>query len=422
MNDMRNTPQSINRGARQHFDIPLTLMAFALAAYGVLAITAASYQYSDTPAIMDTFLSRVTNSRYGARQGLFLLVSPLAIVGMVAINYRFFQKFSGALYVAGLALLGLVLVIGSTTSGVTGWFTMFSDYMLQPSEFVKISVILHLAKFFARKDNPVSNVQEFVTMGIIMGIPLLLIFAQGELGTVIVFLAFYLAMMLISGMRIKIIVALLGIGIVAMIPVVLILSTSGSYRYDRLISFFDPSQASSDAIYQARNSQIAISNGGVNGTGLFVDGTYTALNYVPQNHTDFIFATIGETLGFVGCMIAVVLYALMTFRMWTLALNTHDKFARLVIVGVTMMIFFHIFYNIAMTIGLMPVMGIPLPFLSYGGSNLIANMAAIGLVLNITLHKPQTRMGPVDQALTGGGVRLSKKAKENKTKRRRRIG
>ncbi len=386
----------VKRKARQHFDWPLTIVAYLLAAYGVLAITVATYSYTGETLLVDTLLSRITNSTYGARQALFLIVSPLAIIGMVALNYRFFQKFSGALYLLSLLLLLMVLAIGQTTSGVTGWFDLFSGYMLQPSEFAKIAVILHLAKFFARKDNPVTTLREFVTMGVIMIIPVALILVQGELGTVMVFLVFYLTMMFMSGMRLRIIGALLGGGVTLLIPIVLIMRDSGSYRYQRLLSFFNPAEASPDAIYQAANSQIAIGNGGLRGVGLFKNGTYSALNYVPQDHTDFIFSSIGETMGFVGCAIVLVLYLYLIYRMLSLAMNTGDKFAMLVIIGIFSMMFFHIFYNVGMTIGIMPVMGIPLPFLSYGGSNLIMNMASIGLVLNITLRKPQPKARQIE--------------------------
>lgn len=400
----------INRRARQHFDIPLLLITFALAAFGVLAVTAATYTYSEESLLVDTLLARITSSHYGARQGLFFLISPLVIAGVMAISYRFFQKFSFILYGASLLLLVMVLVLGSTTSGVTGWFDLFSGYMLQPSEFAKLGVILHLAKFFARKENPVSTMREFIAMGIVMIPPVVLIFVQGELGTVVVFIAIYLGMMLVSGMRLRIIAGLLGGSVVALIPIVLLLRDSGSYRYVRLIAFFDPSQATADAIYQARNSQIAIGNGGLRGLGLFTNGTYTALDYVPQNYTDFIFSAIGETMGFIGCLAVIILFALLLLRLLSLAMNTYDKFARLVIIGIMVMLFFHVFYNIGMTIGITPVMGIPLPFLSYGGSNLIANMIGIGLVLNITLRKPQPRATAVDDALTGG-VQIGKKKK-----------
>lgn len=387
-----NTTGAISRKARQHIDMPLILVSILLGCFGVVAITGATYKYgSETTAVVN-WLSRITSSYYGGRQALFMIVSPLAIAGMASVSYRFFQKFSFALYLMSLGVLGMVLVMGSTTSGVTGWFDLFSGYMLQPSEFAKIATILHLAKFFARKENPVTTMREFIQMAVIMLLPVGLIFAQGELGTVMVFIVFYLGLMFMSGMHLGIIAGLLGGGALALVPVVYVMSQSGSsYRYDRLLSFFDPSKATADAIYQARNSQIAIGNGGLHGTGLFTDGTYTALSYVPQNHTDFIFASIGETMGFVGGMVVFALFLYLLYRLLTLAYHTQDKYARLVIVGVFAMMFFHIFYNIGMTIGVTPVMGIPLPFLSYGGSNLIANMASIGLVVNITLRKPMPR-------------------------------
>lgn len=401
---MTGTTTVVNRRARQHFDFPLLIITYALAVFGVFAITVATYKYTGDTLAVDTILARITSSYYGKRQGLFLLVSPIAILGMMAIPYQFFQRFSGILYLGSLGFLAMVLVMGATTSGVTGWFSLFSGYMLQPSEFAKLASILHMAKFFARKENPVENMRDFVTMMVLLGAPLLLIFAQGELGTVMVFIAIYGAMMIMSGISLKLIGGMVLAGVTALVPVIIYWRATGSYRYDRLLGFFNPEMASSDSVYQATNSKTAIGNGGLRGVGLFKDGTYSALDYVPQDHTDFIFSSIGETMGFIGCTIVMLLYLLMIFRLLTLALNTYDKFARLVIVGFMMMIFFHAFYNIGMTIGIMPVMGIPLPFLSYGGSNLIANMGGVGLVLNITLRKPQMRMSAIDQSAMMGNM------------------
>ena len=406
---MTGTTTVVNRRARQHFDFPLLIITYALAIFGVFAITVATYKYTGETLAVDTLLARITSSYYGKRQGLFLLVSPIAILGMMAIPYQFFQRFSGVLYLGSLGFLAMVLAMGATTSGVTGWFSLFSGYMLQPSEFAKLAAILHMAKFFARKENPVENLRDFITMMVLMGAPLLLIFAQGELGTVMVFIAIYGAMMIMSGISFKLIGGMVLAGVTALVPVVIYWRATGSYRYDRLLGFFNPEMASSDSVYQATNSKTAIGNGGLRGVGLFKDGTYSSLDYVPQDHTDFIFSSIGETMGFIGCAVVMILYLLMIFRLLTLALNTYDKFARLVIVGFMMMVFFHAFYNIGMTIGIMPVMGIPLPFLSYGGSNLIANMGGVGLVLNITLRKPQMRMSTIDQAVMMGNLPRKKK-------------
>ncbi|MCL1795306.1 MAG: rod shape-determining protein RodA [Clostridia bacterium] len=405
-----NTASILSRKERQHIDIPLILVTLAMATFGVVAVTAATYSYTTAQLPVDNWFARVTSSYYGSRQGLFLLVSPFAIAGMAAVDYRVFQKFSLTIYVASVLLLLLVLAIGVTTSGVTGWFMLFTTYMIQPSEFAKIGIILHLAWFFSRKDNPVSTFRDFMRMAGIMGLPLLMIFAQGELGTVIVFLVIYIAMMLFSGMKLRIIGGLVLFGVAVLIPVVVLMRESGSYRYERLLSFFDPSMASSDAIYQARNSQIAIGNGGLNGTGMFTNGNYTALKFVPANQTDFIFSTIGETTGFTGSMIIIGFYLYMFYRMLALAMHTHDKFGRLVIIGVFAKIFFHTYYNIGMTVGVTPVMGIPLPFLSYGGSNLIANMAGIGLIINITYRKPIQRSGEIG-AGPGDSLRVLGKRK-----------
>lgn len=406
---MTVSPIVINRRARQHFDLPLVIITYLLAIFGVFAITVATYKYTGETLAVDTILARITSSYYGKRQGMFLLISPIVVAVMVAVPYQALQKFSWLAYLFSLVILVMVLVMGATTSGVTGWFSLFSGYMLQPSEFAKLAAILHVANFFSRKENPVQNVRDFLAMMIIMGLPLLLIFAQGEMGTVMVFIAIYGGMMIMSGVRLRLILGIIGAGCSALFPIILYWKASGSYRYDRLLGYFDPEMASSDSVYQATNSKTAIGNGGLHGVGLFKDGTYSALDYVPQDHTDFIFSSIGETMGFIGCSIVMILYLLMIFRLLSLAINTYDKFARLVIVGFMMMVFFHAAYNIGMTIGVTPVMGIPLPFLSYGGSNLIANMCGLGLVLNITLRKPQKRMSVVDEGIQMGNMPKNKR-------------
>ena len=159
----------------------------------------------------------------------------------------------------------------------------------------------------------------------------------------------------------------------------------------------DPESDPTGSSYQIINSKVTIGSGGVWGTGAFAEGTLTHLNYVPENHTDFIFSVVGETLGFVGSLVLLALYAFVILRMLMLSYYTNDRFGRLIIIGVMAMLLFHVYENIGMCIGVMPITGIPLPFISYGGTNLVANMAGIGLVLNVTkykssvdLHAPET--------------------------------
>lgn len=170
----------------------------------------------------------------------------------------------------------------------------------------------------------------------------------------------------------------------------LVASGSDNYRLQRILAFINPEQYASTDAYQQRQSMMTIGSGGMTGIGIFVDGSMSQLDYVPADWTDFIFSTIGEAFGFVGCTIIIVVYLLMILRMLYLARHTRDKFGMLVIIGVMAMLLFHVFENIGMTLGLMPITGIPLPFLSYGGSNMVTNMGGVGLVLNVTKNRSLT--------------------------------
>lgn len=382
--------QVANRTSKQHFDVQLCLYAYALAIFGVVAVTAATYT-GDGSAVVTTLFARIASSYYGQWQGIFLLISPLVIGAMMAVDYRILGKLSFVFFLGSCAMLVLVLFTNAI-SGVRGWFTFVLDRTIQPSELAKIAVIIHLAGMLSKKENPISSFRDFFHMAIIIGIPVTLILAQGEMGSAVVFIVFFMAMILIAGVDVKIILGILLAGIAVVIPAVLFMRAMGSYRFDRIIGFLDPSKVSSDITYQQDNSKIAVGSGGVYGQGLFQEGSLSALNFVPEDHTDFIFSAIGESMGFMGCAGLILLYTLLIGRMIVLAINTADPFGRLIIVGVASMMLYHVMQAVGMSIGVMPVMGIPLPFVSYGGSNLTANMAGIGLVLNVTMRKPQPRL------------------------------
>ena len=175
-------------------------------------------------------------------------------------------------------------------------------------------------------------------------------------------------------------------------PVIFYLASTNNFRWLRLVAFINPESDPTGSSYQIVNSKITIGSGGLYGKGAFAEGTLTHLNYVPENHPDFIFSVVGETLGFIGSMVLLALYAFVIFRMLLLAYYTRDRFGQLVIIGVMSMLLFHVFENIGMCIGVMPITGIPLPFISYGGTNLVVNMAGIGLVLNVTYYKSSTNL------------------------------
>ncbi len=171
------------------------------------------------------------------------------------------------------------------------------------------------------------------------------------------------------------------------LPITFYLASTNNFRWLRLVAFINPESDPTGSSYQIVNSKITIGSGGLYGKGAWSEGTLTHLNYVPENHTDFIFSVVGETLGFVGAAVLLLLYAFVIYRMLLLAFHTGDRFGQLIIIGVMAMLLFHVYENIGMCIGVMPITGIPLPFISYGGTNLVVNMAGVGLVLNVTQHK-----------------------------------
>lgn len=390
-----------NRRSRAHFDITLTVLVFGLAIFGVIAVSVATYSTassSDAP-----LLNHIVESTYSMRQFIFLMLAPFVVAFIVNIPYDWLRRRATLIYYAGTALL-VVVLFASQASGVKAWMDIIWGFTIQPSEFAKLSMILMLAKELARHDEPMNNLRDFIRIMALVAVPGLVILVQGEMGSLLVILFLFAVMLFFSNVNWKV---LLGLALAAIIGVLAIYglavaSGSDSYRLQRILAFFDPEAYSSSDAYQQMQSKIAIGSGGLHGIGTFVDGSYAQLDYVPADWTDFIFAPIGEAFGFVGCMIILVIYLLMILRMIYLARYTRDKFGSLVIAGVMGMILFHVFENIGMTTGLMPITGIPLPFLSYGGSNMVTNMGGIALVLNVTKNRslahtiitPQTSANP----------------------------
>ena len=381
-----------NRLARPHFDWPLCLLTFALAIFGVIAVSITNFDPSleaDRP-----LLKLITDSGNGSWQAIYLLVSPIAIAGVMFFNYQFLGRIWPVLYVACCVLLvtalGTKYMVGDSGT-FSRWLSLLWDRTLQPSELVKIAVIISLSSELSRNEKPVPNVRFFLRLLIHVGIPMVLIILQPDIGTMLVLIVIFLALLLASGCSLKLWFGIVTAGIVALIPIGMYMARTENFRWMRLVSFLDPEQFSDAGGYQVLHSMLAVGAGGLRGVGMFVDGTLTQLNYVPENHTDFIFSSIGETMGFIGCMILLVLYALLFYRMLLLAYNTPDRFGRLIIIGVMAMLAFHVFENVGMNIGMMPITGIPLPFVSFGGSNLIANMGGVALVLNVTARKRGVR-------------------------------
>lgn len=384
-----------SRHSRAHFDYILVVLVMGLAAFGVLSVSIATFNTSSP--VEDTLLNYIVASYYGMRQAIFFIISPVVIGVITFLPHEFLRRRTILIYYFSLFLLVIALV-GSQAEGVKAWIDIIWGYTLQPSEFVKLPCILVAAKHLETNDDPLGSWNSVLRLGILMGIPWLLTLVQGEMGSVLVMVFVFGIMIFFGGVRLRLLGGILAAAVIgiAILYGISMASGSSSYRIDRILSFIDPALVDESATYQVNNSKIAIGSGGTNGVGMFVPGSFSQLDYVPANWTDFIFSTIGEAFGFWGSVVLLLTYLALVVRMLYLARYTTDRFGQMVIIGVMAMMLFHIFENIGMNAGLMPVTGIPLPFISYGGSNLITNMISIGLVLNVTKNRSIT-----------GGTRLT---------------
>ena len=378
-----------NRLARKHFDWPLLVASYCLALYGVLAITIANY---DPTLGSDRSIQQlIMDANNGRLQLMWVVVSMVVVAFMMTLSYETIGRLWPIIYVVDVLLLTLVLTT-SKINGVAGWF-QFMERTFQPSELAKIALIITLSKALTKHpDRAIPNFRYFMYVCMHFGIPALLIAAQPDIGTLMVFCVIFVALLFVSGFELRWMFLMGGLAIAAVTPVIFYLASTNNFRWLRLVAFLDPESDPTGSSFQIINSKVTIGSGGPFGRGAWAEGTLTHLNFVPENHTDFIFSVVGETLGFAGSLVLLALYLFVILRMLLLAYHTHDPFGQMIIIGVMSMLLFHVFQNIGMCIGIMPITGIPLPFISYGGTNLVVNMAGIGLVLNVTAYKSNKEM------------------------------
>ena len=378
------------------FDWTLILSVYAVSFFGLFCIAMARYDPSVSAGL--PLLNQILASRSGQWQAIFLLVSPIIIAVVAAMPTEFIRSRTPLAYYGILALLVLTIFAGVASSNLRGW--LHSDLVgrnIQVSEFAKLTVILMLARQLSLSEKPMSKLKDFFRVMFIVGVPSLAILLQGETGTVIVIVFLFMVMIFFAGVDMRIIMFIAGAGALGVGAIVAygLLSDNPDYRILRLLAFMDPQKYWDTGGYQIIRSQQAIGSGQLLGIGTFKSGSYTTLGFVPESSTDAIFSVVGESFGFVGCVALLTVYLYMVLRMLYLARFTEDRFGRLVIIGVMAMLFFHVFQNVAMGMGIMPITGIPLPFMSYGGSNFISNIAAIALVLNVASHRSASSIATV---------------------------
>ena len=407
-----------DRRSKPHFDFILLALMYMLVAIGVVMISVATFNpelSADVP-----LLNRIMNSESGRWQAIFALASPAAVWFIVSVPYEHFRSYARLYYYAVLFLL--VIVLGaSSIRNVSAWLEVGLGRMIQPAEFAKLTIILMLARAMANNPKPMTTFRDAFRIMLVFAVPAGITAMQGEIGSVIVMAAIFYLMIFFGGSDWKWLtfIALIGAIMIGTVITYGLISGSENFRLQRILSFLDPAKYPRSGGYQILNSEQAIGSGGLKGIGLFIPGSLSQLNFVPEDWTDFIFATVGEAVGFIGCLLIVLLYFVTLLRMLYLARYTFDKFGRMIIIGVMSMMFIHVFQNVAMTIGLMPITGIPLPFISYGGSNLLTNIAGVSLVLNVVKNRsnalPSYSM-PVTIASTHRSRAGKKKIYVNKTR------
>jgi rod shape determining protein RodA len=358
---------------RKHIDVGLLVVTGLISVIGLALIYSARHRRL-TDAGLDPFY-------YVKRQGFALIVGSIALVIVASIDYRKLREWAPYLFVASSGVLLLVVSpLGSRSNGSQAWFQVGS-FQMQPSEFAKITLIVALAAFAASGNGRLDRRRLGIALGIAL-VPAGLIMLQPDLGSALVLAAITMGTLLVAGARLRHIVVLTLLGLFS-VAAILQTDTLKQYQRDRLTAFVD--QAGAPA-YQQTQSKIAFGAGGITGQG-YLKGTQTNLSYVPEQHTDFIFTVAGEELGFVGAAIILFLYAVLAWRIWRIGTLSRDLFGTLVCAGALSMLVFQLFENIGMTTGIMPITGIPLPLLSYGGSSTMAFLVLIGLVQSVHMHR-----------------------------------
>jgi rod shape determining protein RodA len=359
-----------------HVDIALVLSSIALSIIGALMVYSATR--GNDPEVYD--------KSYLNRQLLFLGVGVVAMTVVAYFPYRRIRDWVPAVFWAGMFLLLLVLTpLGVERNGTKAWFE-FGSFQLQPSELCKIAYIFMLANYLERFNGRL-DIRQLGNALLLAVIPIGLILLETDVGTALVFIAITMGMLLIAGAQTKHIFVLTVIGVL----LAALVWSSGvlqDYQQDRLTSFIDPASSQTEAAYQQTQAQIAIGSGGLSGQG-FGQGQQTRGEFVPEQHTDFIFSVIGEEFGFLGSVIVLALFAIVMWRCMRTARKSPDLLGTLISCGVMTLFAFQMFQSVGMTLGIMPITGIPIPFVSYGGSSAISSFVGIGLVLNVHMRRYQ---------------------------------
>jgi rod shape determining protein RodA len=361
----RKDVKTENLAKWRSLDPVLLLVSLTLSAFGILAVYAAG---------------TTAREAYAMDQAIGFVVGLAGAIPLALIDYRFWQRYLHLIYGLVLLMLLAVMVMGVTVGGAQRWVDI-GPVQVQPSEFAKLGMVVVLAGYFAEK--PVGEHTVFLKSLCILAVPALLVFMQPDLGTALVFGAIFVTMTYIAGAKLVQLAGLVAAGAVAAVLAVK-LKILEEYQVARLTAFSDP-DCTNWISYQVCQSKMAIGSGGLTGKGLDAQ-TLANLGFLPEEQTDFIFSNLAERIGFVGSIVLIVLFFFLIWRILHVATISRDRFGVLIAVGVATIFLFHVFVNVGMTMGIMPVTGIPLPFISYGRSNLVVSVLSLGLLQSIAMH------------------------------------
>ncbi len=369
----RRNRQSLVHG----FDPVLTAVVGLLLFIGTLLVWAATRDWYTRNGLDGQY--------YLKRHIINILIGLVLAYGVTVIDYRLLRAYTPFLWGAGV--LGLVIVLipglGAEINGAKAWIALPGGFQIQPAELAKIAIIIGMSMILSERshDSDGPTTRDVLQSLAVAAIPVLLIILQPDMGTVLIISAAVVTIIAVSGAPARWVVALLLLAVLGGFVAVKA-GVISEYQVNRLQTFVDPTADTQGAGYQLRQARITVGSGGLIGTGLF-NGPQTNGRFVPEQQTDFIFTVAGEQLGFIGSGAILILYLILLMRGFSIARRTNDPFGRLVCTGVIAWFAFQIFENIGMTLGLMPMTGVPLPFISYGGSSMFATLIGIGLLQNV---------------------------------------
>ena len=359
----------IDRRYLAHIDWALVAVTLLLTAVGIATIYSATH---------------LTAPLIYKKQLYWFFISAALTLPVVIVNYNTLKRFAYPILVISIITLIAALVFGRTVGGAQRWISL-GVISFQPSEFAKIAFIIALAaRLSERTPARGLDIKDLFVPLILLAVPFLLIAKQPDLGTALIFLFIFASMTLIVKIRLRTLLASI-VAAAAMVPLGWVYFLKG-YQKSRLMSFIDPAMDPLGSGYQTLQSKIAIGSGGFLGKG-FTKGTQGHLSFLPEHHTDFVFPVLAEEWGFIGAAFVLALFLALILRGIGTANSAKDRFGFLLAIGITSMIFWHVVINIAMVMGFMPVVGVPLPFLSYGGSFLLSVMVGIAILLNISMRR-----------------------------------